>query len=302
LDTIALSEAGPDRIAITGVQGMPPPPDLKVAVNFVGGYRNEVTLGIVGLGVEQKAALVEEALVSAMGDSTPAELHFELVRSGTQDPDTNAEAASMLSVSARDVNPDKVGRPFSDAVIGLALANYPGFFALAPPTGASAYGVYWPALVPRSVIRHEAVLEDGTRVLITEPRTSEVHETTSAPDAWPLPCSGSTIRAALGTVVGARSGDKGGNANVGVWVRSDAQYRWLVAFLTVDRLQLLLPEAAPLDIERYEFPNIRGINFVLKGLLGEGVASSTRFDPQAKSLGEWLRSRLVEIPSEVLVP
>jgi hypothetical protein len=94
----------------------------------------------------------------------------------------------------------------------------------------------------------------------------------------------------------ARSGDKGGDANLGVWARTDRAYGWLRAFLTVDRLRALLPEAAPLPVDRYDLPNLRALNFVIHGLLDPGVAASTRFDPQAKALGEWLRSRAVEIP------
>jgi hypothetical protein len=101
-------------------------------------------------------------------------------------------------------------------------------------------------------------------------------------------------------VFGARSGDKGGNANIGVWARSDDGYRWLEAFLTVDRLRHLLPETAQLQVRRYALPNIRSLNFVVIGLLGEGVASSTRIDPQAKGLGEYLRSRTVELPEALL--
>ena len=51
----------------------------------------------------------------------------------------------------------------------------------------------------------------------------------------------------------------------------------------------------------YAFPHLRAVNFVIEGLLGEGVAASSRFDPQAKGLGEWLRSREVELP-ETLLP
>ena len=99
---------------------------------------------------------------------------------------------------------------------------------------------------------------------------------------------------------GARSGDKGGNANLGVWARTDAAYAWLAGFLSVPRLKELLPETAPLPVERYELPNIRAVNFVIAGLLGEGVAASARLDPQAKSLGEWLRARVVDVPRELL--
>jgi hypothetical protein len=116
--------------------------------------------------------------------------------------------------------------------------------------------------------------------------------------AWPA--GGATVRAPLGRVAGARSGDKGGNANLGVWARTDAAYAWLAGFLTTGTLKELLPETAPLPVARYELPNLRALNFVVAGLLGEGVAASARLDPQAKSLGEWLRARVVDIPRELL--
>jgi hypothetical protein len=104
----------------------------------------------------------------------------------------------------------------------------------------------------------------------------------------------------LGLVAGARSGDKGGAANLGVWARTDAAYPWLVELLTVDRLRALLPETAGLEVTRHLLPNLRALNFVIDGLLGAGVAASTRFDPQAKGLGEWLRARHVDVPVALL--
>ncbi|HEY4670382.1 MAG TPA: hypothetical protein VIH05_11455, partial [Tepidiformaceae bacterium] len=118
--------------------------------------------------------------------------------------------------------------------------------------------------------------------------------------APPNPPEGPTVRAPLGIIFGARSGDKGGNANVGVWARSDAAYAWLQSFLTVERFQELFPEAKTLEVRRYELPNLRALNFVVVGLLGQGVASSTRMDPQAKSAGEYLRARVVDIPRSLL--
>ncbi|WP_425264424.1 AtuA-related protein, partial [Streptomyces atriruber] len=109
-----------------------------------------------------------------------------------------------------------------------------------------------------------------------------------------------TRRAPLGLVAGARSGDKGGDANVGVWVRSDDAWRWLAHELTVERLRELLPEAADLRVSRHDLPNLRALNFVVEGLLGEGVAAQARFDPQAKGLGEWLRARHLDIPEVLL--
>ncbi len=105
----------------------------------------------------------------------------------------------------------------------------------------------------------------------------------------------------MGRVVGARSGDKGGNANIGVWARDDAGYAWLASFLTEGRVRELLgSEAAELPIDVHLLPNLRALNVVVHGLLGDGVASSTRPDPQAKGLGEYLRSRVVDVPTALL--
>ena len=299
-DSITLGDDGLDRVTISGVCGSAPPPDLKVAINFPGGYRNAVTLGVVGLDAEEKAALVERSLVATLGETAPETLLFDLALTGRQDADTNVRAASMLTINAMDADADRVGRPFANAVIELALASYPGFFSMAPPSRASVYGMYWPALVPRSAVEQVVVLSDGTRISIDDPETEVSPWSVTSARQPAIAFDGPTRRVALGTVAGARSGDKGGNANIGVWARTDVAYGWLSTFLTVDALRALLPEAADLSIERYELPNIRGINFVLHGLLGDGVASSTRFDPQAKSLGEWLRSRLVDIPLAVV--
>ena len=105
---------------------------------------------------------------------------------------------------------------------------------------------------------------------------------------------------ALGTIFGARSGDKGGNANVGIFARSDAAFRWLDAFLTVERFQELLADTQPYIVERHSLPNISSLNFVVKGLLEEGVAASSRQDGQAKGFGEYLRAKHADIPVELL--
>jgi hypothetical protein len=108
----------------------------------------------------------------------------------------------------------------------------------------------------------------------------------------------------LGTFVHARSGDKGGDANVGLWVKQgdkrEQRVEWLLDFLSPEIVRQLVPEAADLDVDIHPLPNLGGANIVIHGLLGDGVAASTRFDPQAKGLGEWVRSRRVHIPQEIL--
>ena len=168
------------------------------------------------------------------------------------------------------------------------------------PADASPYGVYWPALVPSELVEHRVVI--GGQTIPVPPVAVPPHGIEAPVPALEVPPapSGPTERVPLGRVFGARSGDKGGNANVGVWARSGPAYAWLERELGVERFRALVPEAAGLVVERHALPNLWSLNFVVHGLLGDGVASSTRSDPQAKSLGEYLRARLIDVPRALL--
>ncbi len=302
-DTIELEDIGPDRVRVSGVRGEPRPDDLKVCINYVGGYRNTMTFVLTGLDIEAKARLAKETLLAKLGGAGRfQEIEFRLVRSDRPEARDNEEASALLRVTVKDGDPRKVGRAFSNKVTEMLLASYPGIYTTTPPGGEREFGVYWPTTVPATCVHHLAVDADGHATEIDHtpaPDTSVSVE--PAQREVPAVPTGETVHVPLGTIYGARSGDKGGNANVGVWARSDAGYGWLAANLSVERFRELLPEAAGLEVRRYELPNLRALNFVVVGLLGEGVASTTRFDAQAKSLGEFLRARLVDLPVSLLV-
>ncbi|HEY2674668.1 MAG TPA: acyclic terpene utilization AtuA family protein [Rugosimonospora sp.] len=293
-DTIRLSDAGPDRVAVDGVRGTPPPETLKVGVSSLGGFRNSMTFVLTGLDIDAKAALVREQLTDAVG---PDGLEFDLARTDHADPDTTETASALLHVHLRDADPKRAGRAFSQAAVELALGSYPGCNLTTLPGDATPYGVFTADAVAQDAVEHTAVLPDGSRTAIGPPPVT-APIAVRAPDrgTQAKPFGGTTLRVPFGTVFGARSGDKAGDANLGVWARTDQRWDWLRGFLTVERVRELLPEAGPLPIDRYELPNLRAVNLVIRGLLGPGVAGSTRFDPQAKALGEWLRARLVDIP------
>jgi hypothetical protein len=308
-DTCTLRTVGPDRVEIRGTVGSAPPPTLKVAINGDGGYRNTMTMVLTGLEVEAKAAHAEALLFDGLGGRERfGAVDVQLVRTDVADAPTNAAATAQLRVTVMDPDRDRVGRRFSNAVVELALAGYAGFYTTTPPTEASAFGVYWPCLVPAHLVEHVVVLPDGTGETIapTSPggRTPLPIVATGGAPAGPTPAGptpgGPTRPVPLGAVCGARSGDKGANANLGIWTWRDDMYAWLREHLTGERLRELVPEAADLDVARYELPNLRALNVVLVGILGAGVASSTRYDPQAKGLGEYLRSRTVDVPVALL--
>lgn len=299
LDTAVLEDGGPDRVRISGVRGEAPPPTLKVCLNALAGFRNTVEFVLTGLDIEAKAALVRRQIEANL-PARPAELEWTLARTDHPDATTEETASAVLRCVVRDPDPDVVGRGFTSTAVEFGLASYPGFHVTAPPGTGSAFGVYTAGLVAAEQVPHIAVLPDGSGVDISPSATTRTLEPVPEPPLpEPLP-PGPTRRAALGTVLGARSGDKGGDANIGVWARSDDAYRWLVHTLTVAALTSLLPETAAHDVTRHVLPNLRAVNFVVEGILGRGVASQARFDPQAKGLAEWLRSRHLDIPLTLL--
>jgi hypothetical protein len=302
-DTVRLEPDGPDRVLLHGTRGEPAPERLKVAVNYLGGFRNQMSFVLTGLDVEAKAAMVTEALFERLGGRGRFQAaEARLVGRPAPDPASNEEAVAELRVTVKDPDPAEVGRGFSNAAIELALASYPGCYTTTPPGDASPYGVYWPTLVPAGAVEQVVVLDGGERLAVKPPTRSGAAPAGAPPPppSLPAPPGGPTVRAPLGRAFGARSGDKGGNANLGVWARDPQGYAFLAGFLTEERLAELLPEARGLQVRRHELPNLLALNFELVGLLGEGVSASTRIDPQAKGLGEWLRARVVDLPTTLL--
>src|SRR6201990_3248998 len=225
MDTIELSNDGPDRVRISGVTGEPPPPTLKVSLNSIGGFRNAMTFVLTGLDIEAKADLVQRQVDSALSVK-PAELEWTLPRTDHADADTEEAASALLRCVVRDPDPANVGRQFSSAAVELALASYPGFTVTAPPGDGQVYGVFTPGYVDATKVAHTAVHADGARVEIPSATdTLELAPADPPPLPEPLP-AGPTRRVPLGRIAAARSGDKGGSANVRGWVRTDEQRRW----------------------------------------------------------------------------
>ncbi|MGD0594760.1 MAG: acyclic terpene utilization AtuA family protein [Acidimicrobiales bacterium] len=310
MDSVELSTEGHDRVRIAGVRGTPAPVTTKVAITALGGWRNSSTVVLTGLDVEAKAALFESAVRAGLdGRDGIEDLRFTRIGQAAVDPTDQMAGSCLLQVSV-DGDEAACGRPFSALLVELALANYPGIYYTGTPSNGSPFGAYWPTLVQQDIIEHTVVHADGRREIVQPGQPADVPPARPAdfePPARPgdlEPPTGDepTIEGPLGLLVQARSGDKGGNANVGVWVPDPAAWPWLTCTLTTERLRSLLPEVGELDVDRYELPNLRAINFVIHGLLDGGATEARRYDKQAKALGEWLRARYVALPVRFLRP
>jgi len=300
-DTIKLNQEDKDRVLITGVKGEPPTDSAKVCINNFYGYRNSLTAVITGMDIEKKAKIVEDTLFHNLGGKEQyAATDVQLIRIDKDDPRHNDEASAHLKISLMDPDQKKVGKKFSSTLIGMALSTIPGFTLTAPPANGTPALQHWPTLVSNKFIEQKIFVDDNEFL---------VKPTGSYPDVTDIePVKVQTIdlgsqkmkKIYFGEIFATRSGDKGGNANLGVWAKTIEAYSFLNDFLTVDKLKELLPDMAAFEIEKYDLPNLLAVNFYIKGVLGEGVAASFRNDPQAKTLGEYLRAKKISVPKNVV--
>ena len=301
-DTLRIEQEGKDRVYVSGCRGSTPPPTHKACINLAGGYRNGMDLVITGLDIEEKAKIFTDALFNSVGGKEQFDdVSINLHRTNKENPNSNEEAMATLSISVKSMNPDLVGRLFSAKIIELSLANYPGFFSSGGGKKPGPVIVYWPALVDSKFI-NEYVHIDGETIEIIPTSQMGFEESfyqKNLVEIAPAP-EGKTDKGPLGSYFGARSGDKGGCANLGVWAKTDLSYSFLYNFLTVEKLKELLPDLNNYEIDRYDLPNIKSLNFYIHGILEDGVSSNNKKDGQAKSLGEYLRAKIVDLPISII--
>ena len=303
-DTLQLTQEGEDRVRLSGCRGEPAPAQRKVGILLQGGWRNEVTFVLTGLDVEAKAELAERALWAGLpaGRDAYDEVEVRLLRGDRDDPARTTDAVSLLTVAVADQDQGRVDA-LSRAAVETALASYPGLYVTAPPGRASTVAVFWPTLLPAGELAQQVQLgEQAWTCAETLPPDVGLGLDDPAPLPDPAPAPEGGRRLPLGRLVGTRSGDKAGNATLGVWARDEATFDWLSAYLTVERLRTLLPEAAGCEIRPWWLPNLRSVGFTIVGLLGHGVAANLALDAQAKGLGEHLRARDVDAPPSLPPP
>ncbi|THY92920.1 DUF1446-domain-containing protein [Aureobasidium pullulans] len=308
IGSIRIEETGRKNcVSITGCKGFPPPATTKVMVAAPGGWQAETTYYINGLDVQEKAQMMKQQLQSIFSGSKFSKFSAELYGTQVDNPSSQQAGTVMLRVFAQARRKEDIAaEKFKIPLYSLRMQSYPGYhmnldFRTMEPK--QFYEIF-PATIPQATINHEAVVA-GKTISIPPPRRTQHYpvqrpssETATAID---LESFGPTERRPLGTVVHARSGDKANNSNVGFFVRHADEYTWLQSLLTVNKLkELLQDDYAGHGIERCEFPNILAVHFRIMDFLDGGIASSARIDGLGKGVGEYLRSKHVDIPIKFL--
>ena len=301
-DTLKIEEIEKDRVYVSGCRGSSPPKNHKVCINLAGGFRNGMEIILTGLDIEEKAKVFTDALFNSVGGQDQFdEVSIQLHRTDKEDPSSNEESMASLVISVKSMNPDLVGRLFSAKIIELALANIPGFFAQGGVKSNGPVIVYWPALIDSKHIKEKVHIDDR-EIEITP--TSQMDFEDMYYQKEPVEIEEIDIKNEksifFGDIYGTRSGDKGGCANLGVWAKNSKSYAFLNKFLSVKKLKELLPDLKNFNIERYELSNINSLNFYIHDILEDGVSSNNRKDSQAKSLGEYLRAKVIKVPNSIL--
>ena len=299
-DTMKLEQVGPDRVRVSGVRGSSPPPTHKVCINTLGPYKQSLDILLTGLDIEKKAEVfLDQVFHNLGGRETFDSIETELIHSERDNPESNELAYANLRVVVTSKDQKKLGRLFSAKVTELGLASIPGNTTAASGSrfDGSRGVIHWPALIDSKKIVERVHFGDAvTEVPSTQSlNLEEMHYQRPTSDIAPAP-GGEKTKIHFGRLFGARSGDKGGAGNVGVWAKSDAAYGFLHSYLTVEEFKRLCPDMAKFEVARYEMPNLRALNFYVKGLLGGGAAANNRIDRQAKTLGEYLGAKVIEVP------
>jgi hypothetical protein len=303
-DTIRIEQQGADRVRVSGTRGSSPPPMHKVCINTLGPCKQSFEVLLTGLDIERKAEIYLDAVFHNLGGREQFDdVDVQLIRSDQEDPATNEVAHAALRVTVTTKDPKKLGRLFSAKITELGLASIPGNTG----RGGGGFGgqqviVHWPALIDSARVTERVHIVGGEDIEVAPTQQlglEEVHYQRQPAPTLAVP-GGARLRIPFGRLFGTRSGDKGGAANCGVWAKTEAGYAFLASWLTVEEFKRLCPDMAGYPIERYEMPNLRALNFLIRGVLSGGASSNHRIDKQAKSLGEYLGAKHIEAPRALI--
>jgi hypothetical protein len=294
-----LEQAGRDRVRVWGIRGRPAPSSLKVSAAYADGWKANGTLIISGPEALAKSKAFAELFWKRLGIGFEDTLTEHVGASACWGPLAPASEPNevLLRLGVRDADRGKI-EAFSKMVPAVILSGPPGVAVTGGRPQAQEVVAYWPALVPRDLVRPSLIIEAGERALdwptpLVPPGAPVNLET----PAWPKPEAGrdEIVTVPLSRLAHARSGDKGDMANIGVIARAPEIYPWLAATLTAARVKDYFAGICRGGVERHEVANLWALNFLLGESLGGGGTVSLRLDAQGKTLSHALLAMPVQV-------
>ncbi|KAJ5657890.1 DUF1446 domain-containing protein [Penicillium longicatenatum] len=307
---VQVKDVGEDRIRVTGIRGSPPPSTTKFAVFYQGGYEAQILLNATGYATTKKWDLIEKQIRHFLPDEAKKELEtLEFQRVGTPSPNpaSQLESTTYLRIFVASPN-DKAVLAVVQALRNISLKHFSGFHQSTDLRTAlpRPFLAYYPALIKQSQIPETINFIDGPSTIHTyetghSPRYEELGVRENYDTKAPENFNGPFKQMRLGDIALARSGDKGGNLNVGFFVTNPAHWSWLRTYMSRDCMRELLSNdwKDSFFIERVEFPHIHAVHFVVYGILGRGVSSSSRLDGFGKGFADYIRDKVVDVPLEI---
>ncbi|KAF2494654.1 DUF1446-domain-containing protein [Lophium mytilinum] len=321
LKNISIKEIGKDRVFVSGTKGLPPPPTTKLAVFYKGGYQCEMLMAATGTpeSIGRKFEIHEYQIRNRLRQTGQLDdfdiLEFQRIGVPETNPKSQIRGTTQVRIFAQSEKQMTL-YGLLKAQMYNGMQHYSGAhgsmdFRTALP---KEFLTYYPGVI------EQARLQEGVHILDkkatadnfsvkkfdsghpskTEPLAQRVsYEPTNPVD---LSSFGETISKPLGDIVLARSGDKGANVNIGLFVHTDEEYDWLRSLLTSAKMKELIGDDWTPDyyLERVEFPNIKAVHFVVYGPLGRGISSTPLLDGLGKGFADYIRAKYVDIPARFL--
>jgi hypothetical protein len=310
IEDVILEEVGKNRVRLTGVTGSAPPSTTKLAVCLLGGYQAELNGYCAGLDTDFKFEMMKSQVLAKIDPKDFTTFSIERYGTSPVDPRSQAECTVMIRYFAQSPRKEAMLQ-FKRALFYNGMQGYCGLHLSMDwrTMEPRPYVKYFPALIQQSkvplfvqfvgqssVLNIPAILDSRcTLKLPKQPNFDSENHLEQGTQT-------KTVKKPLGDLVFARSGDKGGNANIGFWVRDARAYPWLKSFLTRSRVMDLLGNdwKDKYAIERCEFRNLNAVHFVVRDILQDGVSSSSVLDGFGKSVGEFIRARIVDLPQDLV--
>ncbi|KAI9835611.1 MAG: hypothetical protein M1819_002062 [Sarea resinae] len=277
---VRVEDTGNDRVRVSGIRGSPPPPTTKLAVFYPAGYEAEILLNATGYATAQKWDLLEKQIRHFLPPdvlNSLSTLEFQRVGTPAPNPISQLDSTTYLRIFVASLSEQSVAA-VSGAMKDVSLKHFSEINFIDGSTKISSFSTGHPS-------RYEAL------------RPRENYDPQEVKQFI-----GPTKDIRLGDVALARSGDKGANLNFGIFVLDARHWEWLQSFMTRSRMRWLLGNdwSDSFFIERVEFPHIHAVHFVIYGILGRGVSSSSRLDGFGKGFADYIRDKVISFPAELL--